>query len=81
MASVFARKETMKKQFAYKPAQWVYDIEDKKVWSAVSTLLFDHQVTGESLTEESLKKEIAEFDDLSEAQAQEVFDLIVAHKD
>ena len=71
----------MTERFAYKPAKWVYDIEDKKVWSAVSTLLFDHHYSGEELTEESLKKEIAEFDDLSEEQAQEVFDLIVKHKD
>lgn len=71
----------MTERFAYKPAQWVYDIEDKKVWSAVYALLFDHQYTGKSFDEESLKKEIAEFDDLSEEQAQEVFDLIVKHQD
>ena len=68
-------------RFAYKPADWVYEIKDKEVFAAVFALLFDHQYTGEPFTEDGLKKELERLGDLSEKQQKEAFDLIVSHKD
>ena len=69
------------RRLAYKPPKWLYEIKDNRVWATVFAILFEHQYSNEPFTEESLKQEIADLDDLTESQAQEVFDLIVKHKD
>lgn len=68
-------------EFAVKTPDWVRKIEDKEIFSVVYALVASHQIDGKPFTEEGLKKEIDDFDDLSEKQKKAVFDEIVAHKD
>ena len=67
-------------QFMMKTPEWVKDIKDKDVFSVVYALIFSHQVDNKPFTEDGLKKEIDDFNDLTEEQKQEVFDLIISHK-
>ena len=61
--------------------EWVTQIKDRKVLISVFALIIFHIMGRLSFNENGLKQEIDEFDDLSEKQKKEVFDLIVSHKD
>ena len=61
--------------------EWVAQIKDRKVLISVFALIIFHIMGRLPFNGNSLKQEIDEFDDLSEKQKKEVFDLIVSHKD
>ena len=61
--------------------EWVAQIKDRKVLISVFALIIFHIIGRLPFNENGLKQEIDEFDDLSEKQKKEVFDLIVSHKD
>lgn len=69
------------RRFAMKMPDWVAQLEDKRVGRAIFTLLFSHNVDGEEFTEDGLKKELDEFEDMTEEQKKQAFELIIAHKD
>lgn len=70
-----------KTEFAMAMPKWVADIDDEDVQGAVFALLFSHNIDKKSFTEAGLKKELDDFDDMSEKQKQRAFDLIISHKD
>lgn len=68
------------KAFAISVPDWVKKL-DKDIFATVFAIITDHRLSGEPLTEDSLKKEIAEFDDLTDEQQKRIFDVMLAHKD
>ena len=70
-----------KTEVAMAMPEWVAQIKDRKVLISVFALIFFHIMGRLPFNENGLKQEIDEFDDLSEKQKKEVFDLIVSHKD
>lgn len=70
-----------KLDFACGVPEWLRNVEDRKVFSAVFGLILSHKVGGEPFTEEGLKKELADLGDLSEEQQEEAFGLMMAHRD
>lgn len=70
-----------KQAFAIQVPDWVREIEDDEVSASVYTIIVSHTISGEQFTEDGLKKEIADLGDLTKKQEQEVFDLIISHKE
>lgn len=70
-----------KTEVAMAMPEWVAQIKDRKVLISVFALIIFHIMGRLPFNENGLKQEIDEFDDLSEKQKKEVFDLIVSHKD
>ena len=60
--------------------EWVAQIKDRKVLISVFALIIFHIMRRLPFNENGLKQEIDGFDDLSEEQKKEVFDLILSHK-
>ncbi len=61
--------------------EWVAQIKDRKVLLSVFALIIFHIMKRLPFNKNGLEQEIGEFDDLSEEQKKEVFDLIISHKD
>ena len=70
-----------KTEFAMAMPKWVADIKDEDVRSSVFALIFSHKIDGKDFTEDGLKKELDDFEDLDENQKKAVFEAILAHKD
>lgn len=70
-----------KTEFAMAMPKWVAEIEDKDVKSSIFALILSHNIDKKPFTEDGLKKELDDFEDLTEEQKKAVFDGIVSHKD
>lgn len=70
-----------KTEFAMAMPKWVADIKDEDVKSSIFALILSHNIDKKSFTEDGLKKELDDFEDLTEDQKKAVFDGIVSHKD
>ena len=70
-----------KTEFAMAMPKWVADIEDEAVKSSIFALILSHNIDKKPFTEDGLKKELDDFEDLTEDQKKAVFDGIVSHKD
>jgi hypothetical protein len=70
-----------KTEFAMAMPKWVAEIEDEAVKSSIFALILSHNIDKKPFTEDGLKKELDDFEDLTEEQKKAVFDGIVSHKD
>ena len=71
----------VKNQVLFKAPEWVKEIKDKDIYSAVYTILFSWAWDGEPQKIDNLREYIAEsFDDMSEDQITEICDVLIKHK-
>ena len=70
-----------KTEFAMAMPKWVADIKDEDVKSSIFALILSHNIDKKPFTEDGLKKELDDFDDLTKEQKKAVYDGIVSHKD
>ena len=70
-----------KQAFAIQVPDQVREIEDDEVSASVYAIIVSHTISDEQFTEDGLKKEIADLGDLTKEQEQEVFGIIVAHRE
>lgn len=65
--------------FMIEPPEWVKDIEDKEIASAVFAIIVSHRICNQDYTVNGLRKELTDFGSLSERQVEQACDLIISH--